>query len=50
MALSLYFHPLASYCWKVLIALYENETPFTPLTVDLGDPEQRAAFYRIAPL
>ena len=50
MALSLYFHPLASYCWKVLIALYENETPFTPLTIDLGDPEQRAAFYRLAPL
>jgi glutathione S-transferase len=50
MALSLYFHPLASYCWKVLIALYENETPFTPRLVDLGDPEQRAAFYRLAPL
>ena len=50
MALSLYFHPLASYCWKALIALYENETPFTPLLVDLGDPEQRAAFYRLAPL
>jgi glutathione S-transferase len=49
MALSLYFHPLASYCWKALIALYENETPFTPLTVDLGDAEQRAAFYRLAP-
>jgi glutathione S-transferase len=50
MALSLYFHPLASYCWKALIALYENETPFTPLMVDLADPEQRAAFYRLAPL
>jgi glutathione S-transferase len=50
MALSLYFHPLASYCWKVLIALYENETPFTPLTVDLSSPEQRAAFYQLAPL
>jgi glutathione S-transferase len=50
MALSLYFHPLASYCWKVLIALYENETPFTPLLVDLGDAQQRAAFYKLAPL
>ena len=29
MALALYFHPLASFCHKVLIALYENETPFT---------------------
>ena len=24
----LYYHPLSSYCWKVLIALYENDTPF----------------------
>lgn len=29
MSLTLYAHPFASYCWKVLIALYENETPFT---------------------
>ena len=28
MALKLYAHPLSSYCWKVLIALYENGTPF----------------------
>jgi glutathione S-transferase len=27
--LTLYGHPLSSYCWKALIALYENETPFT---------------------
>ena len=24
----LYYHPLSSYCWKVLIALYEHEAPF----------------------
>lgn len=29
MALTLYAHPFASYCWKVLIALYENGTPFS---------------------
>ncbi len=29
MSLTLYAHPFASYCWKVLIALYENATPFT---------------------
>ncbi len=29
MPLTLYAHPFASYCWKVLIALYENATPFT---------------------
>jgi len=26
----LYYHPLSSYCWKVLIAFYENGTPFEP--------------------
>lgn len=26
----LYYHPLSSYCWKVLIAFYENGTPFIP--------------------
>lgn len=25
----LYYHPLSSYCWKVLIALYESGVPFT---------------------
>jgi glutathione S-transferase len=28
MALALYAHPFSSYCQKVLIALYENGTPF----------------------
>src|SRR5713226_5598237 len=28
MSLTLYAHPFAAYCWKVLIALYENATPF----------------------
>jgi glutathione S-transferase len=26
---TLYAHPLSSYCWKALIALYENATPFS---------------------
>lgn len=29
MPLTLYAHPFSSYCQKVLIALWENETPFT---------------------
>jgi glutathione S-transferase len=29
MPLTLYAHPFAAYCWKPLIALYENATPFT---------------------
>ncbi|MGH6833137.1 MAG: glutathione S-transferase family protein [Methyloceanibacter sp.] len=28
MRLKLYAHPFSSYCQKVLIALYENATPF----------------------
>lgn len=26
----LYYHPLSSYCWKTLIAFYENGTTFEP--------------------
>jgi len=29
MSLTLYAHPFAAYCWKALIALYENSIPFT---------------------
>ena len=32
--LTLYGHPISSYTWKALIALYENETPFDFITVD----------------
>ena len=35
MSLKLYFHPLSSFCHKVLIALYETGTPFEPSIVDL---------------
>jgi glutathione S-transferase len=50
MSLTLYFHPLASFCQKVLIALYENDTPFTPHLVDLGDEAASAAFKRLWPI
>ncbi|MEO5324866.1 glutathione S-transferase family protein [Mesorhizobium sp. CC13] len=40
--LTLYIHPLASFCHKVLIAFYENGTDFRPVTVDLGDPGSAA--------
>ncbi len=49
MALTLYSHPLASFCWKVLIALYENGAPFEARMVDLGDPEAKAAFEALWP-
>jgi glutathione S-transferase len=50
MSLTLYFHPLSSYCQKVLVALYENGTPFTPHVVDLGDPGQRADLLKLWPV
>ena len=50
MSLTLYFHPLSSFCWKALIALYEAEVPFEPKVVDLGDPAERAAFQAVWPL
>lgn len=50
MSLELYYHPLSSYCWKALIALYEAEVPFEKHLVNLGDPEERAAFLELAPL
>jgi glutathione S-transferase len=50
MPLKLYFHPLASFCHKVLIALYENDTAFEPHIVDLGDAGQAAAFKAIWPI
>jgi len=50
MSLTLYFHPLASYCWKVLLALYEAETPFDAQRVDLADPAERAALARLWPV
>lgn len=48
--LELYLHPLASYCWKVLLAFFETETPFTPHVIDLGDPAQRAELAALWPL
>jgi glutathione S-transferase len=49
LALTLHSHPLSSYCWKVLIALYEKGLPFEAKTVDLGDGEARAAFAALWP-
>jgi glutathione S-transferase len=37
MAMKLYAHPFSSYCQKVLIALYENDTPFEFRMLAPGD-------------
>jgi glutathione S-transferase len=50
MSLTLYLHPLSSFCHKALIALYENGTPFTPHTIDLSNAEQTAAFKAVWPV
>jgi glutathione S-transferase len=50
MHLQLLFHPLASYCIKALIALYENGTPFERRIIDLGNPREREEFRALWPL
>ena len=50
MTLKLYYHPLSSFCQKVLIALYENDTPFEPQLVDLGNQAARAEFLKVWPV
>ena len=50
MSLKLYLHPLSSFCQKALIAFYENDTPFEPHIVDLGDEASGAAFRKLWPI
>jgi glutathione S-transferase len=50
MALHFYYHPLSSFCQKVLIALYENETPFEPRLVDFGNTKSREEFLELWPI
>jgi glutathione S-transferase len=50
MSLKLYYHPLSSFCWKVLIALYENDTPFTPVMLDLGKVDEREMLLKLWPI
>lgn len=42
MSLELFAHPFSSYCWKALIALYENDIPFTYRSIANGDPDEPA--------
>jgi glutathione S-transferase len=50
MKLDLYAHPFSSYCQKVLIALYENATPFTFRLLGPDDPVTFAEFAAIWPI
>ncbi len=50
MSLTVHYHPLASFCWTALIALYEIDSPFTPNVVDLGNAAERATLLRLWPI
>ena len=47
--LTLHFHPLSSYCHKVLIALDELGIQADKRLLNLGDPAERAAFLALWP-
>ena len=50
MTLKFYAHPFSSYCQKVLVALYENGTPFEWRVLSHDDPAMTAEFAELWPL
>jgi glutathione S-transferase len=50
MTLTLYAHPFSSYCQKVLIALYENGTPFEFRMLAPGDRQTAAELEALWPI
>ena len=50
MSLTLYFHPLSSFCHKALIALYELEIEFEKRVIDLGNEADRTELQALWPL
>ena len=50
MTLTLHYHPLSSFCWKALVALYECDAPFEAKLVDLSDAAQRVALQALWPI
>ena len=48
--MKLYAHPFSSYCQKVLIALYENATPFELRMLAPGDAQVAAEHAALWPL
>lgn len=45
-----YYHPISSYCQKVLVAMYEKGVEFEPHIIELMDPEKRAKFREVYPM
>jgi glutathione S-transferase len=50
MPLTLYYHPLSSFCHKVLTALYENGVEFEKRIVDLTNEADRAELQALWPI
>ena len=50
MSMRLYAHPFSSYCQKVLIPLYENDTPFEFRMLAIGDERAAAEHEALWPL
>ena len=50
MTLTLYYHPLSSFCQKVLVAFYETGIPFTPRFIDFVAEEDRNALFALWPM
>jgi glutathione S-transferase len=48
--LTLYSHPFASFCQKVLIALYDADIPFDDRVTDLSNPDDRAELAALWPM
>ncbi len=48
--MNLYYHPISSYCQKVLVAMYEKGVEFEPHIVSLMDPEARAEYREVYPM
>jgi glutathione S-transferase len=49
-SLTLYYHPLSSFCHKVLAALYENGTAFERRVIDLGNAQDRGELLAVSPI
>lgn len=47
--LELFVHPFSSYCWKALIALYENGTEFSYRMIDADHPENLERLQAFSP-
>ncbi len=45
--MKLYYAPASSYSQRVLIALYDKEVNFTPISVNLFDPQTREEYMQI---